>query len=344
MKKIIIRCITEPEKGFGNLSRCITLANSLKKLKIRSHFVINYNKQAISNLQGNFSFSIIKKNLNYNKDHLMIKEIMFSEHSNILLIDMREFGEAISKKILNQEFKIILIDDAWGHNVFSDVLINGTVVKKYLEYKNKHKNSKLFLGPKYWIAEKEFEKFRKDPSTIKFKKKFNVTISLGGSDPDNLGLIVTKSLMSIENIKIILILGPFFKNKNKILKQFINHRNITIKISVKKIWKEFEKSDLTICNGGNTLFELAIQGVPCVAISASEHQIPYIQYFHSKNFCHNLGWWKNLSTEKIQNEVTRVLLDDKKRQKMSLIGPKIIDGKGLERVVKIIKDVCENFS
>ena len=164
---------------------------------------------------------------------------------------------------------------------------------------------------------------------------------MGGADPDQLSLIVLKSILDISNISIRIILGPFYKNKYKIYKEIRKKKNISICSNSLNIWNEFRKSDIVISNGGSTLFELAIQGIPTIAIVASPHQKPYTKSFSSKGFCIDLGWWKKINGKNIQKNVNRLLNNKTKRQKMCRIGHNIIDGNGLSRVSKIIDKIIK---
>jgi len=168
------------------------------------------------------------------------------------------------------------------------------------------------------------------------KKKYDIVISMGGSDPKNLSLMVTKSLSDLNNLNIKIILGPFFKKFKELYRLTKNKKNITIIKSPKKIWKEFFKSDVVICNAGSTLYELAIQQVPTISISSSKHQIPYATTFALKNTCLNLGYWKNLNSDRLKKVLLNLLKNSKKRQQLCISASKVMDGKGTVRVTNKI--------
>ena len=110
-KKITIRCATIPEKGYGNFSRCLYVAESLRKNNIKISFIIDYNKSIVNILKKRKFDFIFKKNI------------------KTIIIDMRERGETISKLLSNQNKKLIFFDDAWCKNVYADILFNGTNVR-----------------------------------------------------------------------------------------------------------------------------------------------------------------------------------------------------------------------
>ena len=91
-----------------------------------------------------------------------------------------------------------------------------------------------------------------------------------------------------------------------------------------------------ISKSGITLYELAIMGIPTLCISSFKHEEPSAQKFMSKNFLINLGMQKNVDKNQIEKQLVKLLYDVKKRKIMSAQGKKIVDGKGLIRVTKII--------
>jgi len=149
---IVIRCITDPLKGFGNFNRCFTLATELEKLGYNFFFVID-NKAVIKLLKNKkWSYQIIPKFHSRLTESKFLIKLMKKKKFNTILIDMREYGEEISFHIYKSNLKVIMLDDAWTKNVYADIIINGTNVKKYHEYRIINKSSKLCVGPKYWIS------------------------------------------------------------------------------------------------------------------------------------------------------------------------------------------------
>ena len=158
---------------------------------------------------------------------------------------------------------------------------------------------------------------------------------MGGSDPYGLTFKVLDSICSLENVHIRVILGPLMKVNTR--QREYEKKHISFIESPKSIWNEFKKSDLVISNAGNTLFELAAQSIPTICIPVIEHQVPYAKFFHTNGFAINLGYWKNVKNKDIGKNVIKLLKNTDKRKKMSSKGNKIIDGKGLFRVIKIIE-------
>jgi len=342
-KKIVIRCITDKSKGFGNFTRSYTLAKSLRNLEYQIVFIINNNKTVIKKLQkSRIGYRIIPKNFTYTTEWRFINNLMNSMNSKLIVIDMREYAEYLSKKLLGKNFKVVLIDDAFCKKAYADIIFNGTIPKQFHNYKIINKNVNLYLGPKYFLASDEFEKSKKLINEICKKKKYNVLISMGGSDTRNLTLFILKSILKLHDIQITVIIGPLFKNTKKIL-ELSHKKNIQLKFAPDKIWKEFQKADVVISKSGLTLYELALLNIPAICIVGFKHEEPNAQSFMKKGCIINLGMYNMVKREQIQKTLRRLLDDTIKRKKMCKKAEKVIDGKGLKRSIQIISKIYENY-
>lgn len=339
MKKIIIRCLTVPSKGYGNFSRCLNLAQSLRKKNCKVFFVVDSNKIISNELKKRkFDYISIPITKTYSQKTAIFIKLLKNNFFDLCLIDMREYGENLSKKLFKNNVKHVLLDDAWCKRAYANIIFNGTNVKEYHDYEIVNKNSKLYLGPSYWILDKNFKKFAKKPSSIKPKKSFSIIISMGGSDPYNLTSSTSKSLLKIPNLELSIIIGSFFSHKNFLKKLIKSNQKISMYESSNEIWKIFSDADLVICNGGNTLFELACMGIPTLCIPTVKHEIKYAQEFNSNNCISNLKL-REKNPSKIRSSVLDLLNDTKLRKKMSIHSQRTIDGKGLNRVLKKILEL-----
>jgi len=343
-KEIVFLCVTDSDTGFGHLSRCITLASGLRKKGYKTIFLINQKLKTIEELKSkNFVFEKIPKfsSKNYPKyDPIHVFKKMKSKGWETIIVDMRNYGENISKFLKNKKFNVILLDDAWCKKPNADLIINGTITKKYHKYST-NSHSKIFKGTKFWISNPEFSKYKKKISEVNHKKKYCIVVSMGGSDQHELTSIVIESLANLPNVLVTVIIGPFFKKSLK-LKNQIKNSNVLLLDSPKKIWKEFHKCDLVICSPGNTLYELCIQQIPTISIAAEPHQLEYANDFSKKGFSKNLGLWKNMNSDLVRKSTISLLNKPKKRKEMCIAAKKIIDGKGLHRVIKVIDTFLKN--
>ena len=333
-----MRCITEKSKGFGNFSRCLTLAKGLQKKGYDVVFIINNNNTIKQKLfENKFSYVLIQDYDSISKESLKLQT--FPKSNEILILDMREKGESLSRHLHKFGKNVVLLDDAWGKNAYADIIINGTPIKKYCTYKKLNSNSKIFSGIKYWMFNPEFKKFQKKVIELRPKKYHNVIISMGGSDPKFFTELLMKNFLNDPRIFLTIIIGPFFTHQKKLEKLIIGKKNIKIIYSPEKLWKFFSFADLIISSAGNTLFETCALKIPTISIPVLKHQIPYSEYFSSKGFSLNIKTPFQFNSKKTQNQINIILENYQKRKKIWFSAKNTIDLEGLNRVIKII----ENF-
>ena len=95
-------------------------------------------------------------------------------------------------------------------------------------------------------------------------------------------------------------------------------------------------SDLAITGGGLTKYETAVTGTPSVIISQVAHQAELAKEFEREGTALHLGLGSKVGEEDIAQAVERLLRDDALRAEMSKRGKRLVDGKGIERIISEI--------
>lgn len=94
-------------------------------------------------------------------------------------------------------------------------------------------------------------------------------------------------------------------------------------------------ADLVITSQGRTVFEAAACGTPCISIAANEREnrhtrIPGVTY---------LGLHSTVTDDQIRHAVNTTLSDQHLRQENAHAARQTVDGRGLERLVRLIEGV-----
>lgn len=294
------------ERGMGHLYRSIRISKSLKSKKII--FFINNHKKSLQILKDN---KILFKVIDYSKKD-WIDKIQKKFQISTWINDRLNTSVAENIK-LYKKIKLINFDDLGGGARYAHVNICPLIFKKKIQGK------KIFQGIKYLPIEKIKSKYIRKRTKIK-----NILISMGATDNRNINLKLLKNL-NFKKFRFTLINGPGQKNSFKPRKN-----SFIIKENVKNIYDEFYKSDLLICGGGMTPFEAASSGLPAIIIAAEKFEIDVGRELSKLGLSSFAGYYKDLNYKQINFN-----LDIKNLSKNCL---KILDTKGLDRIVKIIKD------
>lgn len=187
----------------------------------------------------------------------------------------------------------------------------------------------------YAILDKKFKKVEK----IKISKHVNsILILQGGADTHCFIPKILKSVSNLEkHIQINVVLGPSFQCWEKldtIIRQMKNPPKIHH--AIKNISLLMKKSDLAITAAGNTLLELAHLGVPSLIICAEKFELETANLLERKGFGKNLGFGKNIKSDKIFSELINIMNNYQLRKNMNIIGPNLVDGNGASRIIQIL--------
>jgi UDP-2,4-diacetamido-2,4,6-trideoxy-beta-L-altropyranose hydrolase len=314
--------------GSGHFFRCLGIAKELKKLGFNVIFLINNETEIKSHLDSKIPYHVLKSKREMDKID-ECKEVC-KKISN-LIIDLPLKNELYSKK-LGESNQTIIIDDLGNKEIFSKFLFNGSIVDEYQNYKIKKKNTKYFHGPRYMILRNEFGVARKKINRPKHKIK-KILLTFGGTDEKNILKKIIPFFIE-KNFQISLVLGPSYRYQKDIQKMIKKNKSIKIYSNVENITELFANQDLVISSSGVTSYELACLGIPCIFIPTVKHETKTAQYLEKNQFGLNYGFWDN-DFSNFSNFISKIS-DHKIRVKMYYKGRKLVDGKGLYRLIKII--------
>lgn len=119
---------------------------------------------------------------------------------------------------------------------------------------------------------------------------------------------------------------------------FLKDKNFMIYHNVKNIEPLFFESDVVFTMGGNTLYELACIGTPAIVLYEDDHERESGMAFENLGFGLCLGQGTDVKKNEILNAIEK-FNEIKLKYTHSLKGKEIIDGKGVYRILSIIKNL-----
>jgi len=296
--------------GFGHLSRCIAIAEAFKVNEIDAEFYINGDNSVEVFLQNKF-YKLVNW---YDENRINNYPI----ENNIILIDSYIPEKLFYERVKKNAALTIAIDDAYRLDYNVDVVLNGSIGARLLNY-HEAKNTEYWLGVKYQALRKEFWNIEK----VNIKRNIrSILIMYGGTDVRNLSNITIDYLKRInENFQVAVLLG----NRVKIEENH-NIRKVC-KLSAFELKEMLFQTDLVISAAGQSLYEFARMGVPAIAIKIIDNQSTNIAGWLHKSFIEYIGDWKEFTFNSLQNGMNK--LDSyEERKKRNIEGPKIVDGQG----------------
>ena len=95
-------------------------------------------------------------------------------------------------------------------------------------------------------------------------------------------------------------------------------------------------ADLAVTADGLTKYETAVTGTPSIIIAQAEQKSKVASEFEKRGSAWHLGHGSRVSERDIARAVAMALQDDSFRREMSKNGRKLVDGRGIERIISAI--------
>lgn len=242
-------------RGLGHIYRALEIADDFF-IKPDIYYDINQTKLSVF---GNTTHQLIPINgiaELFNK----CREKQYGIFINDILSTSIDYMIGLRSVLPNA--KIINFEDDGEGIIVADLVFNA------LYYDNKLPN--LYAGEEYYIPNKLFMFY--EPIKIKPKVK-KIFISFGGADPQNytdrLLKIITKK--EYEAYDFIVVLGRA-KHNVEFLMTYNEKPNITVSFDVKNMPELMTQCDIGITSRGRTGYELAMLGIPTIAMAQNQRE------------------------------------------------------------------------
>ena len=301
--KIGIRCDCGIEMGMGHIARQELIYKELKRFDYEVFFFMEKGK----NLIKSWNLPLLEMSLIKEMDCLIIDLLTNFEHFDF------------------PKRKMVFYDGPERIKCDADIIF----APNYLQKKSYY-NERYFTG---------FDYIPMEPGLLKIGEKRVI------SDLKDI-LIMTSGVDLWDMPKKIL---SFIRETN--YKKFVRVSNTYPNECIHYLKKDaeivprmnnvsnlYDSYDLMICTAGNVLFEAAVAGLPCISFSASNIQEGFSTYLDKKGFSIHLGgFWNGTARVEELPTTLRYLSSISERKKRSKKGKRICDGKGLHRIVNIIR-------
>jgi len=255
------------KRGLGHIYRCLELAD---EFYVKPHIYYDTNQTDVA-LFGNTTHTLIPVNgigelfniLSVKKYDLFVNDILNTTVD--YMVALKACHPA--KKIINFE------DD--GEGIYkADLIINALYENPLVEH--------MKAGERYYICPKTFLFYQ----PIKIRNKVeDIFISFGGADPQNytdrLIEIIKKEKFSQYNFTIVI---GRAKDNVDYLMSFNSNPNINVYFDIKNMPELMFNCDIAITSRGRTGYELALLGIPTIAMAQNTREEKHGFVSHENGF------------------------------------------------------------
>ncbi len=227
----------------------------------------------------------------------------------LVITDLRA-PHGITAKIRKQNAYHISIHDLGLAQCGSDIVIDGSVMRLF-PYP-KHHDQKLFLGPQYMITREPVQRRNEVPD--------NVLITFGGGSTARFAQQLSQQFYRI-GLNVVATSG------------FVGSAPTSDSAYADAV----ATCRFAVSGSGVSLYELLASGVPTVAVAFDRLQLRTADAFHELGAVVSAGLMEQISPAVMLRHAIEMLDNRLLAQRVAQAGKMLVDGKGLSRVVEIVR-------
>jgi UDP-2,4-diacetamido-2,4,6-trideoxy-beta-L-altropyranose hydrolase len=201
----------------------------------------------------------------------------------------------------------------------------------------------LLLGPRYALLRPEFRRYASASRSVpEIARK--VLVTLGGEDPENVTSRVVRALEKLgekpglRGVQIKIVVGPLNPHVETLRAQIEqSSAKSELLTDVTDMPGLMAWADVAVTAAGSTCWELAFMRVPAAAVVLAENQRIVADGLAGAGVLANLGGAERLTEEALCQALHSLCRDRQRRIGQGEAGRRLVDGRGAERVVAIMR-------
>ncbi len=272
-------------------------------------------------------------------DAKQLLEVARDHQAVAIVTDGYGFSVDYHRMLQDSSFTTLAIDDH-GHlpEYCMDFVLNQNLGASADLYTNVAPHTELLLGTEFTLLRQEFTNashLDKDNSD-----EFRILVTLGGADPDNVLDVVVKALSKLNDsrLRFRLISGTLNDNHDNLVARAQSDSRFEVVRHVDRMSDAYEWANFAVCAGGSTNWEMCCFGIPRVVIVLAENQAMIAEALQNRGIALNVGDANGLTVDSLSHIVESIISNTDFLESSSRIARKTVDGRGAQRVVKLIRE------
>ena len=344
----ILRADGSNHIGMGHIFRCLAFADGLVRLHVEPVFVSRAYDQRVCRLIRSKGYELreIPPRISYNDDVQLTREIGSSVGANVVITDIfystalrDQEGLNLYHQILSKDFFTVCLTGGEVIDISTHLVIFPYYKTDYPNYRSDKKRTFL-VGPRYFIFRQEFANAARVQRRIPEEAR-RILVTVGGGDEFHLTSKITKAICAIPgtSLRLRVILGPAFSHEIKqetasVLAEFDGEYHLLD--HEPNLAKEMLWADLAVTSDGLTKYETAVTGTPNITLSHPRSDEKSHKEFVKAGTTLFLGNGCSIEHDELAVKIREVLHSYELRKSMSQRGKRLVDGRGLERIINRI--------
>lgn len=339
MRAVYFRCDASARLGYGHLSRCLMLAQEVKRRSLEAKFILRAQDELAQNKVAKQGFEIVTACFDNNG-----REVPEAWPENIpVVLDMayrqaiarNGYLDALIRRLRHRNQRIVFLDsmgeDAAAIRISEHV---DMVVSPYLgaETGLLPRASQWLAGARYVILPPAFQ----SPVKPKIREgEKTLLVTMGGADPWNLTEVILKSLASLRcKGWVVKVVAGLFFSPERIAALREQFQWAQVVDSRDNLLEDYRESDVVVSAAGLTRYEIAALRLPALLICPTDFCRDYLINFHLNGLADVLFVQDPAFAEKLEESLKKLFV-----RNYPVSVPYLIDGLGCSRVVDAILEI-----
>lgn len=256
----------------------------------------------------------------------------------IYVTDVQTTKQDYAPELRKLNIKTVASDVLGTLSFTPDIIINRSRAPARISRYPKHTPTKFFIGPQYAILADAYARVHGHSKKLHYPPK-NVVLTFGGSDPKNLTVKALKAIDLVPgSFTVTVIIGAAYKHQNELDRALAAlSKPVRVLKNIPNLADTLHSADAAVTAGGFTLHELACTGTPALVLSLEPEQLVNAKEFANAGTIIDAGWGPDVSVNALAKKIEQFFSDRAALARMSTQGKKLVDGKGLARVVQLLR-------
>lgn len=339
--RLLFCVLAGKEVGYGHLNRCLSIAECARKHALDTAFLVLGDGADIVRKHGHAAIEAAWPGI------LSPLPIEWEPARTVAIIDVAhpsifsrqsELGALLQmqRKIAH---KLIAIDSL-GDYSFSTALplipVDAIVAPYVGAAAITGTSAAMLVGPEYAVLSPDYA----DMPTRRINETAErILVTFGGSDPQALTLVALVALAQIKRKLLVrVVIGPIFTVEMTALieEQAASlHHDVELLHSPQGLIGHMLWADIALAASGLVKYELAATGTPGILISIDKVHDLANRPFAQERLQKDLGVTTDASV--VSQAIEDLLDSPEERRGMAVRGQRLIDGKGVERLITAVK-------
>ena len=319
--------------GFGHLTRCLSLAQAFRDAGQSAQIWVAADASDSDRLPAEL------RSVNW---YGLAGELEVEvAHAHAVLLDSFKIGAEDLDHIFRINPRIAVIDDYPRREYTSGVVVDWTMGADHFAFQQKHAGVRYLLGSRYCALRPEFQcAAEREP----LHPVRSVLVTFGGADVRALTKpVVARLRREFPDLEILVVVGSAVCDASY---RELEDADTSFHVGVdgRQMQALMAQADIAVCGGGQTLYELASQGLPPVIVTIVDDQVEDIRGFIRAGFGVYAGRWDRPGLLDAITKGVRELWQPDIRARHAAVGRQCVDGHGAHRLVSALLAQWEGAS